>query len=72
MAEEKPSLSVKTGLPRIHRTNITNAITTGINRSACVVSQISISPILIAGCPSQNPQYSLFHLLCLCGGFFEA
>jgi hypothetical protein len=33
---------------------------------------IGISPILIAGCPSQNPQYSLFHLLCLCGGFFEA
>jgi hypothetical protein len=42
-----------------------------INRSALVASQISISPIFIAGNPSQNPQCSLFHLLGLCGGFVK-
>ena len=34
-------------------------------------SQISISPMFIAGCPSQNPERPFFHLLCLCRGFIE-
>src|SRR5262249_15312879 len=63
------SLSVKTGRPRIDRVSIRSRITTGTKRSALVHSQISIAPMLIARCPSQNAQRPFFHFLRLFRGF---
>jgi hypothetical protein len=64
MAEKKEPVPFRENCPpRIHRTNITTPITTGISRSALVDSQISISPMFIGGCPSQNPERAFFHFL---------